>query len=135
MDLLKINNQTFYRLKGELYQEAREIWRQTYKESQVYRIIHTINSINLALRTNKEIILDKTQSAKDRLEACDKLVELEMNFLKLVSEINDDDTTERPTLSPAPTYPTITDPSNPEKLICDPKWIEDNARKVRGEYK
>jgi hypothetical protein len=112
MSILKIPNSTYYRYKQKLYEEAREIWRQTYKESQEYRIIHTINSINLALRIHKEIVLDHKNAAKDRLEACEKFVELELHFLKLISDMNDDsDKTPRPTERPTErTSPPYVDP-------------------------
>jgi RNA processing factor Prp31 len=133
MEILKMPNSTYYSYKQKLYQEAREIWRHTYKESQEYRIMHTINSINLALRINKEIGLDQKQSAKDRLEASEKMVETELAFLKLLRDINEN---KQPTPTPTPTpprpttYPTIVDPNDPDRFITDPAWIEENMKKL-----
>jgi hypothetical protein len=138
MDILKMPITTYYRYKSNLYQEQREIWQQTYREGIELRIMHTINSLNLALRTNKEIILDKTQSAKDRMEACDKLVENQMKYLDLISDMKESDTTTAskptPELWPKPTeYPTIIDPDNPSRWITDPEWIKENGLKVMRE--
>jgi len=134
MSILKMPNSTYYRYKQKLYEEAREIWRHTYKDSETYRAVHTMNSINLALRTHKEIILDKTQSAKDRMEACGNLVDAEMNYLHLLSEINDDnDTTPVSVPTPRPVdFPTVLDP-NTGKWITDPDWIRSNAERVMKE--
>lgn len=127
---LGLPNSTFYRYKSKLYEDAKELWKQQYKESQQYRILHTINGINLALRTQKEIIQDKEVEPKTRLEACKNLVELEIEFLKLIGDMNENKTL-APELDPRPTtFPTIPDPNNPGKWLTDPAWIEDNIRKM-----
>lgn len=132
MSILSMPRSTYYHYKQKLYEEAREIWAQTYKESQSYRILHIINAINLALRVQKEIVLSEKESAKDRLEACDKLVELEMHFLKLISDMNEDKAPAIVTPDPRPTtYPTIPDPNNPGKWLTDPAWIESNIRNMK----
>jgi hypothetical protein len=142
MDILKMPITTYYRYKSNLYQEQREVWQQTYREGIELRIIHTINSLHLALRINEEIILDKKQSAKDRMEAGDKLVELQMKYLDLISDMNEsDNNTAVPEpesrLGPKPTdYPTIIDPNNPNnpnRWITDPEWIRESGLKVMRE--
>jgi hypothetical protein len=135
MDILKMNNQTFYRLKGELYQEAKEIWSQTYKESQELRALHIIDSLNLALKISKEIALDDKKQPKDRLEALNFMIESEHGFLKLINELADDKVpteTERPSAVRPTTYPTVVDPNDPDKWITDPAWVEENMRKMKG---
>ena len=69
METLKIPNETYYRYKSIMYKEAKKIWKQICKESLEYRALHTINSINLALKVDQEIATDPNQPAKDRLEA------------------------------------------------------------------
>ncbi|HEX9320247.1 MAG TPA: hypothetical protein VF884_15035 [Nitrososphaeraceae archaeon] len=126
MEILRIPNQTYYRLKGELYQEAKEIWQQTYKESIESRILHVINSLNLALKISKEIATDTNNSAKDRLDASEKMIENELGFLKLLREVHDDynishddemSKTQQPLTTPHP--------------YVDPPWIEANKKRVK----
>lgn len=68
MALLKIPNQTYYRIKSKMYEEAKELWQQTIQESIEYRALHLLNSLNFA-KINQEIALDTKQPAKDRIEA------------------------------------------------------------------
>jgi hypothetical protein len=130
--ILKLPNSTYYRYKQKIFEDAREIWKLQYEESQSYRILHTINAINLALRVQKEIVLNNKNSAKDRLDAADKFVELEMNFLKLISDMNENENKQPTPSEPRPTtYPTIPDPNNPGKWLTDPAWIESNIRNLK----
>jgi len=93
-------NSTYYSYKQKLNQEAKEIWRQTYKESQESRALHVVDSLNLALKISKEIALDEKQSAKDKLEAANFMIESETGFLKLINELASRDTLQLlPTLS------------------------------------
>jgi hypothetical protein len=115
---LKLNHQTYYRLKGELYQEAKEIWRQTYKESQELRILHTISAIHLSLRINKEIATDKDIDPKIRLEAAEALVETEMKFLQLLHDINENNNSNDKT------------PHDEEELYSKPEWYDEKKEKI-----
>lgn len=132
MDILQMNNQTFYRLKGELYNEAKKIWSQTYKESQELRALHVIDSLNLALKISKEIALSDKTPSKDRLEALNFMIESEHGFLKLIKELANDKIPAPTVGAPEPrptTFPTIPDGNG--KWITDPAWIESNIRNMK----
>jgi len=134
MDILKIPNSTYYRYKKMLNDEAAEIWAQQFKEGIELRILHTINSINLALRINKEIALDTNQSAKDRIESAHDMVETEINFIKMLRDVRDKQESQTAQLpeEEKPDYPYIVKDG---KYFADPKWIKENEKKVMKGYK
>jgi hypothetical protein len=140
---LGIPNSTYYNYKKILYQEARDIWRMTYSESQSMRALHVVDSLNWALKISKAIAVNESNQPKDRLEALNFMIESETGFLRLIKELadnNDNDKIPRPTAprptAPRPTtYPTIVDPNDPDKWITDPAWIEENIRKMHKESK
>jgi hypothetical protein len=118
MDILKIPNSTYYRYKEKLYEEAKEIWSQTYRESHESRILHTISAIHLSIRVNKEIATDKDIEPKIRLEAAEALVETEMKFLQLLHDINENDNGNDKTSH------------NEEELYSKPEWYDENKERI-----
>jgi hypothetical protein len=122
MDILKINNETYYRYKSIINREAKEIWTQQFKEGVELRILHTVNSINLSLKINKEIATNTNNSAKDRLDAAERLVETEMGLLELLRSLRDDNNVQQQEQTKRD-YPTIT--------VTDPAWIQENIKKMK----
>jgi hypothetical protein len=127
MTTLKIPNETFYRYKNALNEKVKEGWKQTIKDSVELRIIHTVNAINLALKTSKEIATDTNNSPRDRLDAADRFVQTEQDFLELLRSLRDgdDNIAEEQQQEETKPYPTITDPN----------WIKENIRKMKEQSK
>jgi hypothetical protein len=86
MGLLGLANSTYYRYKSKIYKEEKKIWKQVCKESLEHRALQIKKSLELCIKVNQEIALDPKQSAKDRIEASQIMVEAEEEMFLLLKD-------------------------------------------------
>lgn len=86
MEILGLPNSTYYRYKAKVYKEAEKIWKKVCQESLEHRALLIKKTLDLCIRINEEIAKDPTQSARDRIQASQYMVEGQAEMLKLLRE-------------------------------------------------
>jgi hypothetical protein len=77
---------TYYRYKSKIYKESKKLWNEICTESLEYRALEIKKSLDLSIKVNEQIATDQNQSAQDRMEAAQLMVNAQLNILKLLKE-------------------------------------------------
>jgi hypothetical protein len=84
MKMLRIPNSTFYRYKGKIYKEDKELWSKVMIEPLESRALKIYQTLEECCRINREIVSDEKVRAMDRIKASKRMVNDQYNILKLL---------------------------------------------------
>ena len=83
---LKMPVQTFYSYKKRIQKQDAKIWDKVHIDSAKYRAVQLIELLDYTKNMCLNIAEDKTEMAKDRIEAAKTACEAQANIFKLVNE-------------------------------------------------
>lgn len=110
-----------------------ELRQSRYKFIAIYK--ERIDSL-LSYQKRLHEIIASTNKQEVQIRSISELHSIEMDIFSLWKQLPDlgySTTTTEGITQPEPrptTYPTIRNPNDPNKWICDPAWIEENMKRV-----
>ena len=81
-----IKERALYNLKAKIYQQDREQWANAARESLESRALRIMESLQECYDFNRQLMLDPTEQARDRIEASQIMVQAQINVFQLLKQ-------------------------------------------------
>jgi hypothetical protein len=83
---LGLKERQIRRLKATIYEQDREQWANAAKESLESRALKIIEALHECYDFNRNLMLDQTEQARDRIEASQIMIQAQINIFQLLKQ-------------------------------------------------